>query len=83
MVRVGLLILGFVMLTSWCLAQDERTTIKKSLIPATGSDTRNFIPAGWKLEEQLSSDLNSDGTADYVLKLIEDKPAVPIADLPV
>ena len=75
MVRVGLLILGFVMLTSWCLAQDERTTIKKSLIPATGSDTRNFIPAGWKLEEQLSSDLNGDGTADYVLKLIEDKPA--------
>ena len=75
MFRVGLLILSFVTLTSWCFAQDERTTIKKSLIPASGNETSNFIPAGWKLEEQLSSDLNGDGSADYVLKLIQDKPA--------
>src|SRR5438045_9674418 len=75
MFRIGLLILCFVTLTSWGLAQDERTTIKKSLIPATGNDTRDFIPSGWKLEEQLSSDLNNDGTPDYVLKLIENKPA--------
>jgi len=75
MFRFGLLILCFVALTSWSFAQDDRTTIKKSLIPAAGSDTRNFIPAGWKLEEQLSSDLDGDGTADYVLKLIENKPA--------
>ncbi len=75
MFRPGLLVLCLVALTSWCFAQDERTTIKKSLIPATGSDTRDFIPSGWKLEEQLSSDLNNDGTPDYVLKLIENKPA--------
>jgi len=75
MFRVGLMTLCFVALTSWCSAQDDRTTIKKSLIPATGSDTRDFIPAGWKLEEQLSSDLDNDGTADYILKLIETKPA--------
>ena len=75
MFRVSLLILCFVAITPWCLAQDERTTIKKSLIPATGSDTRDFIPPGWKLEEQLSSDLNGDGIADYVLKLIENKAA--------
>ena len=75
MFRIGLLILCFVTLTSWGLAQDERTTIKKSLIPASGNDPRDFIPAGWKLEEQLSSDLNGDGTPDYVLKLIESKPA--------
>jgi len=75
MLRVGLLILCFVFLASWSFAQDDRTTIKKSLIPATGSDTRDFIPSGWKLEEQLSSDLNGDGTSDYVLKLIENKPA--------
>ena len=75
MFRVGLLILCFVSLTSWCFAQDERTTIKKSLIPAVGSDTRDFIPAGWKLEEQLSADLDGDGTSDYVLKLIENKQA--------
>ena len=75
MFRVGLLILCFVVLTSWSFAQDDRTTINKSLIPASGSDTHDFIPAGWKLEEQLSSDLNGDGTSDYVLKLIESKPA--------
>ena len=75
MFRVGLLILCFVSLASWCFAQDERTTIKKSLIPAVGSDTRDFIPAGWKLEEQLSADLDGDGTSDYVLKLIENKQA--------
>ena len=75
MFRVGLLILCFVAFTPWSFAQDERTTIKKSLIPATGNDTRDFIPSGWKLEEQLSSDLNGDGTPDYVLKLIENKPA--------
>ncbi len=62
-------------LSSWCVAQDDRVTIKKSLIPATGNDPRDFIPKGWKLEEQHSSDLDGDGNADYVLKLIEDKPA--------
>lgn len=81
MFRIGLLLLCFVALTSWCLAQDERTTIKKSLISATGSDTRDFIPSGWKLEEQLSSDLNGDGTSDYVLKLIENKPAKTADDM--
>ena len=75
MFRLGLMTLCFVALASWCSAQDDRTTIKKSLIPATGSDTRDFIPAGWKLEEQQSSDLDNDGTADYILKLIETKPA--------
>src|SRR5947207_7817213 len=75
MFRVVLIILCFVALTPWSFAQDERPTIKKSLIPASGSDTRDFIPAGWKLEEQLASDLNGDGTADYLLKLIQDKPA--------
>jgi len=75
MSRPCLLILCLFAFAFSCFAQDERTTIKKSLIPATGNDTRDFIPSGWKLEEQLSSDLNNDGTPDYVLKLIENKPA--------
>jgi len=81
MFRVGLIILCFVAFTPWSFAQDERTTIKKSLIPAVGSDTRDFIPAGWKLEEQLSADLDGDGTSDYVLKLIENKPAKTSDDM--
>src|SRR5207248_645742 len=81
MFRVGLIILCFVAFTPWSFAQDERTTIKKSLIPAVGSDTRDFIPAGWKLEEQLSADLDGDGTSDYMLKLIENKPAKTSDDM--
>jgi hypothetical protein len=75
MFRLPILILFVLSLSSWCVAQDDRTTIKKSLVPWAGTDTRNFIPQGWKLEEQKSADLDGDGNADYVLKLIEDKPA--------
>jgi hypothetical protein len=74
-VRFTSLVLGILCLSSWSVAQDERAAIKKSLIPLNGSDTREFIPKGWKLEEQKSSDLDADGNSDYVLKLIEDKPA--------
>jgi hypothetical protein len=68
-------------LSSWCVAQDERATIQKSLIPLTGTDTREFIPKGWKLEEQKAADLDADGNSDYVLKLIEDKPAKTSEDV--
>ena len=81
MFRPILLAFAILGLSSWCVAQDDRTTIKKSLIPATGTDTRNFIPQGWKLEEQKSADLDGDGNADYVLKLIEDKPAKTSEDV--
>jgi hypothetical protein len=73
--RFTSLLLGIFCLSSWSVAQDERAAIKKSLIPMSGSDTREFIPKGWKLEEQKASDLDADGNSDYVLKLIEDKPA--------
>lgn len=75
MLRRALLITVVFVLSSVCFAQEDRTTIKKSLIPWAGTDTRNFIPQGWKLEEQKSADLDGDGNADYVLKLIENKPA--------
>ncbi len=81
MFRITLLIACLISLSSWCVAQDDRTTIKKSLIPVSGSDTRNFIPPGWKLEEQKAADLDGDGNADYVLKLIEDKPAKTSEDV--
>src|SRR5437868_1614773 len=81
MFRLTLLTACLISLSSWCVAQDDRTTIKKSLIPASGSDTRNFIPQGWKLEEQKAADLDGDGNSDYVLKLIEDKPAKTADDV--
>jgi len=66
MFRVSLLAILWLASLSWSVAQNDRVTINKSLIPATGKDTRDFIPNGWKLEEQLSADLNGDGNADFV-----------------
>lgn len=56
------------------LGQDERVVIDKALVPASADDIQKFVPRGWKIEEQFKGDLNADSTADYVLKLIEDKP---------
>lgn len=44
-------------------------------VPKTGAKTTDFIPAGWSLEEQIKDDLNADGTPDFLMKLMEDKPA--------
>ena len=62
-------------LPAWCLAQDGRVLIDKSLIPAEAGDVSKFVPPGWKIEEQVKGDLNGDARSDFVLKLIEDKPA--------
>jgi len=83
--RIGVLRAVFL---CWCgvipscagFAQDEPARINKSQIPATGRNTRDFIPAGWRVEHQLSADLDGDGVPDYVLKLIENKPAKTAED---
>ena len=72
--------LCFVGITS---AQEDRTTIDKSLIPASANEISKFVPKGWKIEEQLKSDFDADGRPDYVLKLIEDKPAKDKDDNPI
>ena len=33
------------------------------------------MPPGWKIEEQVTGELNGDGLGDYALKLVEDKSA--------
>jgi hypothetical protein len=63
-----------VMWPALCSGQDERVVINKSLVPATADDLQKFVPRGWKIEEQIKGDLNADSVADYVLKLVEDKP---------
>lgn len=55
------------------LAQDEAKRIDASQLPAQAKNAASFVPAGWKIEEQLTGDLNGDSRPDYVLKLIEDK----------
>lgn len=57
------------------LAQEDKVRIDKSSIPAAAGSVNNFVPAGWKIEEQVVGDLNGDTEPDYALKLVEDKPA--------
>ena len=57
------------------LAQNERVRIDQSLILAEAENVNSFIPKGWKIEEQVTGDLNGDSLPDYALKLVEDKPA--------
>jgi hypothetical protein len=56
------------------LAQDEPVTINKAQIPAQADNVKKFVPRGWKIERQLNADLNGDSQADFVLKLVENKP---------
>jgi hypothetical protein len=63
-------------------AQEDRTFIDKSKIPAEGKNVGDFVPPGWKLEEQVTGDLNGDSVPDYALKLVEDKPPKNSDDIP-
>jgi hypothetical protein len=55
------------------LAQDEAGRVDVSRIPLQAKATASFAPAGWKIEEQVTGDLNGDSLPDYALKLIEAK----------
>jgi hypothetical protein len=55
--------------------QEDRAVIDKSRIPLKAKSVGDFVPPGWKLEEQVAGDLNNDSSPDYALKLVEDKPA--------
>jgi len=63
-------------------AQEDRPVIDKSKIPVEGKSVSDFMPPGWKLEEQVTGDLNGDSVPDYALKLVEDKPAKNSDDIP-
>lgn len=39
-----------------------------------GTSLENFVPKGWKVDFQVSGDLNSDGIPDIAAILVEDKP---------
>lgn len=54
-------------------AQEEAATIDKSKVPAQAANPAQFAPAGWKVEEQATGDLNGDSLPDYAIKLVEDK----------
>ncbi len=56
-------------------AQADPPTFDKSKVPVTAGTIAGFVPAGWKLEEDVKGDLNQDGVVDHVLKLIQKEPA--------
>jgi len=65
-------------MASTAVAQNEEAAkmFDKSAVPETAEKIGGFVPDGWKIEEDVKGDVNSDGVADHVLKLIEDKPSV-------
>ncbi|HEV2911726.1 MAG TPA: hypothetical protein VGX92_00300 [Pyrinomonadaceae bacterium] len=69
-----LLLAGMVTPASF-MAQETKVRIDKSSLPLEADNINGFIPQGWKIEAQVSGDLNRDSLPDYALKLIEDKPA--------
>ena len=56
--------------------------LNKSRVPAVAANVKEFVPSGWKIEEQVSGDLNGDGIPDHALKLVEDKPLKDQDDQP-
>jgi hypothetical protein len=58
--------------------QDEpRRFLDPKLVPAEGAKATDFVPRGWKPETDeavVTGDLNRDGAADAVLRLVEDMP---------
>ncbi|HEX8651535.1 MAG TPA: hypothetical protein VF708_11905 [Pyrinomonadaceae bacterium] len=54
--------------------EEERRFIDLKQVPVEGAAAQDFVPRGWKIEEQVDGDLNADARPDTVLKLIEDLP---------
>jgi hypothetical protein len=56
-------------------AQDgNRVVLDEKMIPQAGSKVSDFVPKGWKIEQELRGHMNPDLLEDVVLQLIEDKP---------
>src|ERR1700750_34472 len=56
---------------------DKPRYLDAKLVPAEGRAVKEFVPRGWKLEggeSEITGDLNKDGLADKVLRLVEDMP---------
>lgn len=85
-VRVGgprlLAVLILIVCAISAFAQAEAGKIDASRVPVQAKDAASFVPAGWKIEEQVTGDLNGDSLPDFAIKLVEDKPAKDADDMP-
>ena len=53
---------------------DARRFLDSKLVPAEARAPADFMPRGWKIEEEVKGDLNGDGLPDAALRLVEDLP---------
>jgi len=72
--KISYTILALLLLLPIMCAAQEAIHIDKSKVPAAADSPGKFVPAGWKIEEQIAGDLNGDAVNDFALKLVEDKP---------
>ena len=63
-----------IFLSSPAFAQEEAGKINKTRVPAHAEKPEEFAAAGWKIEQQVTGDLNGDTLPDDALTLIEAKP---------
>lgn len=49
-------------------------------LPVTAQALRDFVPAGWSVENQVSGDLNGDGLADIAAVVVEGKDSAAADD---
>jgi hypothetical protein len=58
------------MLTEIANAQSVRP-INPNLVPVQGKTVQDFVPKGWKIQDKVEGDINSDRKPDTVLTLVE------------
>src|SRR3954462_8992999 len=69
-IRLAMLIaLGIVGSVTSARAQDT-PPFDASRVPATGRQTHDFVPRGWKAAAEATGDLDGDGRPDHVLHLV-------------
>lgn len=58
------------MFTGIANAQSVRP-INPNLVPTQGKTVQDFVPKGWKIQDKVEGDINSDRKPDTVLTLVE------------
>ncbi len=67
--------LNVILLLSFALLiADGRVLLNTNLVPKNGEKIEDFVPQGWKIEQQIEGDLNQDSLADAVVQLIQAEP---------
>ncbi len=75
MLRFAIAVSALILFSSSVFAQEEAGVLDPSRVVAEGRTTKEFAPSGWKIEDQVSGDLNGDSLPDFALTLVEDKAA--------